>query len=477
MRVLAAIACREDPWFPGAVGDERLCGPLLALLRERDFDRIRVFVPSDAADRAPELKEALAPYPVEWDEWPTAWRPADRDEVWALAGDPWSEASLARLGPRGVLRIRVASSPGESPVIEDVEAAKNSFVPHDPRGDYAVNFDQPALRVIGAPEERDARVVARDVGLLGEHPAFWREVERAAAVAPHDVPLLVHGETGTGKGVLARFVHEMSGRRAGPFVAVNCGALPEQLAESLLFGHVRGAFTGAHADQTGKFALADGGTLFLDEIGELPIALQPKLLRVLEDGVVEPVGASRGRKVSARIVAATHRDLRKGIADKTFREDLFFRLSFTTVTLPPLRDRRSDIPLLAASIVARFNRRLARPKKLSPAAVLKLSREEWRGNVRDLENTLGRSLFLSRDDVIEECHLQLDAPPPRSAIETPDPFEGFSMEDYLASVRAELIEKALRKTAGNRSAAARLLGLSPQAVSKYLGPGKKPRTR
>ena len=475
MRILLAIPGEEDPYLPPSAST-RIKGPLLSLLQQRAFDRVLCFLTRARSDIEPELRAACLAsgasvqiIAVDSDveqaiqsNWPRA------AEVYVTGPSRQDPMLRSFFQPFVFLRVFVPADLLDDVLIEDVPfhgGATNRV--REPRGDYAVSFDQPGLRVLPCAA-RSPEIVMRDVGLIGEHPAFRLEVEKAAAVAVHIVPILIQGETGTGKGVVARFIHELSDRAQGPLVAVNCGALPENLAESLLFGHVKGAFTGAHADQAGKFVLADNGTLFLDEVGELPLALQPKLLRVLEDGIVEPLGASRGRKVNVRVITATHRDLKKAILDKTFREDLYYRLSFTTIHLPPLRERRSDIPLLAAHIVNRVNRRLQKPKSLAADALQRLECQYWRGNVRDLENSIGRSMLFARTDQITAGDLQLEENPIQSPIETPEPYEGFSLETHLAQVRVELVEKSLKKTGGNQSAAARLLGLTPQAISKFL---------
>jgi transcriptional regulator with GAF, ATPase, and Fis domain len=269
---------------------------------------------------------------------------------------------------------------------------------------------------------------------------------------------------------LARFIHRLSGRQKETFVAINCAAIPEDLIESILFGHKKGAFTGAINDQVGKFDLADKGTLFLDELGDLPLSAQAKLLRVLQDGLIEPVGAEKPHRVDVRIVAATNRNLRKQVRRGKFREDLFYRLNVGEITLPPLRERRSDIPKLALHILDRVNGSLKRPKRLSPGALARLQAHSWPGNVRDLENVIERSARLSRHDVLEADDLLITEPvtyaDPLDVL--PEPYEGFSLEEFLNSARKQLILRALEASDGNQSKAARLLGITPQAVHKFL---------
>ena len=480
MRLLFAIVSADDPIPAGGVDGLNIKGPILSLLERRKFDRVILLFPAGLGDRVvffghldAEIVE-LSSARITADLLANAMlgRIPPAAEVFAVAGDPEAEVALIQVGRSGRLAFTLQSifipdGLGEL-LIEDRSFGVRNGEVREPRSDYAVNLDQPGLQVLRKPEKRDPEIVAREIGLIGEHPALRLEIEKAVAVAQHAVPVLIQGETGTGKGVMARFVHEFSDRSNGPFVAMNCGALPENLAESLLFGHAKGSFTGAHADQAGKFVLADNGTLFLDEVGELPLALQPKLLRVLEDGFVEPLGAARGRKVNVRVIAATHRDLKKGVTEKTFREDLYFRLNFTTLNLPPLRERRTDIPTLALHILAKLNRRLQKPKTFTPAALKRLESEHWRGNVRDLENVIGRSALMTRGQKIDAEDLRIEDAFVSASTETPEPHEGFALENYLSTVRADLMEKALHKSGGNQSAAARLLGISPQAVHKYI---------
>jgi transcriptional regulator with PAS, ATPase and Fis domain len=315
------------------------------------------------------------------------------------------------------------------------------------------------------------------LGIVGDHPAMQRALAMGAMLAPSQAPILIFGETGTGKELFARFIHRLSGRTREIFVAVNCAAIPEDLVESILFGHKKGAFTGAITDQVGKFDAANEGTLFLDELGELPLPAQAKLLRVLQDGLVEPIGQTKPHKVNVRIMGATNRDLRKLVRQGKFREDLFYRLNVGEVKLPSLRERRSDIPKLALHILDRLNGSLRRPKRLSSEALSRLQSHNWGGNVRDLENVIERSVRLCRRDALEADDLLITEPvtyaDPLDAL--PYPSVGFSLEDFLGSARKQMILRALEAANGNQSQAARMLGITPQAVHKFLQQSK-PRT-
>ncbi len=233
-------------------------------------------------------------------------------------------------------------------------------------------------------------------GLVGDGPALREVIKQVQLVAPTDSAVLVTGESGTGKELVARAIHDQSQRKDGPLIRVNCGAIPENLFESEFFGHVKGAFTGATRDKAGRFELADGGTLFLDEVGEIPLAQQAKLLRVLQEHELERVGETRVRSVNVRVIAATNRNLEEAVAEGTFREDLFYRLNVVPISVPPLRDRAEDIPLLVQHFVAQTAQRLNRPpSKVTEASVQQLREHRWPGNIRELQNVIERAVILS----------------------------------------------------------------------------------
>ena len=247
-----------------------------------------------------------------------------------------------------------------------------------------------------------ARVSAsRTSGIVGESEALQAVLQQIELVADTDATVLITGESGTGKELVARAIHEQSPRRKGPLVRVNCAAIPESLFESELFGYVRGAFTGALNDRAGRFEAAQGGTLLLDEIGEVPLAMQPKLLRVLQEKELERVGETRPRKIDVRIVAATNRDLAAEVMAGRFRGDLFYRLNVFPIENPPLRDRREDIPMLAEHFIQACAHRLRRPPpRLTEAALSQLMTRDWPGNIRELENVIERAIILARDGAL-----------------------------------------------------------------------------
>ncbi|PYS97523.1 MAG: Fis family transcriptional regulator [Acidobacteria bacterium] len=266
-----------------------------------------------------------------------------------------------------------------------------------------------ALRLTRLEEEN--RRLAEESGLggrlLGTSPPMRRLAETIARVAPTDAGILLVGENGTGKELVARAIHEQSARRERPLVTVNCAAIPETLFESELFGHAKGAFTGALENRRGKFQQGDGGTIFLDEIGELPPALQPKMLRVLDSGEIERVGGRSAERVNARLIAATNRDLEAEVAAGRFRQDLYYRLLVVQLTVPPLRERREDIPLLARHFLeAACRRNRIHPKPISEPAMAMLEGHDWPGNVRELRNAMERIAILVADDVVRDDHLK-----------------------------------------------------------------------
>jgi two-component system response regulator AtoC len=300
-------------------------------------------------------------------------------------------------------------------------------------------------------------------GIVGRSPQLTAALALAEKVARHPSTVLVTGESGTGKELVARYIHRASPRAAAPFVAVNCGAIPEQLLESELFGHTKGAFTGATTDRDGLFAEADGGTLFLDELGELPMPLQVKLLRVLQEGEVRRVGDNVSRTVDVRLVAATARDLEVDVADGKFRADLFYRVNVVRIHLPALRERTEDVPELVRHFIDRFNRRLGlQVEHATPATMRALMEYPWPGNVRELENVIERAMVLTDGSQLGVD--QLPGPTRRpAAAATASPLD-LSVKRRTEELERALIAEALERTRGNRTRAAKLLDLSHRAL-------------
>ncbi len=321
-------------------------------------------------------------------------------------------------------------------------------------------------------------------GLIGLSPEVQNIYQIIETVADTPSTVLITGESGTGKELVAKALHEHSGRRDRPFIKINCAAIPKDLMESEMFGYEKGAFTGAASTKPGRFELADGGTLFLDEIGEIPVEMQVKLLRAIQESEFERVGGLATIKVDVRLITATNRDLEKETKAGNFREDLYYRLNVVPLRIPPLRERRHDIPLLAEHIVEKFNERLSKAiRRISPEALVKLQAYEWPGNIRELENVLERTILFCSTDCIEVRDLpedQLtsigDSPPASAAVANGVPAEPFtgdaSLKDIVraraSEVERELITQALDETGGNVTQAAKLLKISRKSLQMKM---------
>lgn len=324
------------------------------------------------------------------------------------------------------------------------------------------------LQALRRSARRAAAERASGRPMLGESPAMRTLFAKVERLAHRDVTTLVRGETGTGKELVAMLLHNLGTRATGPFVRFNCASLGPELADAELFGHTRGAFTGARDARAGFFQRAHGGTLVLDEVGELPLAVQPKLLRALQDGEVQPLGASKVERVDVRVIASTHRDLRAMVAAGHFREDLYYRLAVVELTVPRLYDRRDDIPALARHFAARHAERFGLDDvRLSEALTTRLAARAWPGNVRELENAIGRMVALSSGGLIDVDALEeqeaiagpgAHAPSPRA--ETTGPNATLDLRHELATLERRLVVDALAASHGNKSEAARRLGLS-----------------
>lgn len=491
MDVLLTFTGFHDPYFKGLVDQAEQPGPILSLLSTRSFDHVILFDTPSTQRITEETKKAISKLhggsvvhvlsiglsdPTDYQEILNGLRihlhriieeySSARFFVAVASGTPHMHACWVLLTASGEIPARILHVrpprfvTREHPLVSEVDLSFREFP--------SIRFQNGTILV--EESEIDIESVRAQLGIVGDHPTIRRSLEMGAMLAPSQAPILILGETGTGKELFTRFIHRLSGRPRESFVAVNCASIPEDLVESLLFGHRKGAFTGAINDQIGKFDRADKGTLFLDELGELPFPAQAKLLRVLQDGQVEPIGQTKPHEVDVRIVGATNQDLRKLVKQGKFREDLYYRLNVGEIRLPPLRERRSDIPKLALYTIDRLNGSLRRPKSLSPEALSRLQSHSWPGNVRDLENVIERSIRLCRHDVLNADDLLITEPisyaDPLDAL--PHPYEGFSLEEFLGSARKQIILRAIEAASGNQSQAARLLGISPQAVHKFL---------
>ena len=311
--------------------------------------------------------------------------------------------------------------------------------------------------------ERDAEF--NHYGIVGRSRAMQEVIKRAELVAETKSTVLITGDTGTGKEMVARLIHHRSAQREMPLIKVNCAAIPDTLLESELFGHVRGAFTGATMTKRGKFALADGGSIFLDEIGTMSPAVQSKLLRVLQEREFEPLGAERTQRVDVRVIAATNRDLKQMVSDGKFQEDLYYRLNVIPIEIPPLRERREDIPVLVEHFVEKHRQRTGKKiDSVDLGVTAALERYDWPGNVRELENTIERAVVLTRGTAIDASAISLVGATSSSSSGLPS----MRLHQNLEWVERETIRRALEQAGGVKKDAAELMGISQRALSYYL---------
>ena len=368
------------------------------------------------------------------------------------------------------LVIMMSAYGGEEAVLAAMKEGAYDYIPKPFQVDEVVLTlrkaeEREALRqtVASLKAQLDSGPSAR--ALVAESPAMKAALELVGKVAEHNTTVLITGESGTGKEVIARAIHRASPRTAKAFVGINCAAIPASLLESELFGHARGAYTGASTDKEGLFEQADGGTLLLDEIGELPLELQAKLLRVLQDGEIRRLGDQKTRRVDVRVLAATAKDLEAEAAAGRFREDLFYRLNVVQIHLPPLRERREDIAPLAQHTISQLARRLLRPLAISPAALAWLEQQAWRGNVRELEHAIERAAVLSNHPVLEPTDFQqYPLTHPHAQPGGEDAAGGRKLGEVVEAAERRAITAALEAAQGNRRDAARNLGISVRSL-------------
>jgi two-component system response regulator AtoC len=383
-------------------------------------------------------------------------------------------AFLERYGASsgGALVIMMSAYGDDDAAVEAIRRGAYDFIAKPFRADQVLLVVRKAIEREGLRREvaqlhQELSALRAPTGIVGRSPQLAASIALADKVARHPSTVLITGESGTGKELIARHLHRQSPRAAAPFVAVNCGAIPETLLESELFGHAKGAFTGATSERDGLFADADGGTLVLDELGELPVALQVKLLRALQEGEVRRVGDNASRRVDVRVVAATSRDLEADVAAGRFRADLYYRVNVVRIHLPPLRERTEDVPELVRHFIDRFNARLGlRVTGASAAAMRALIDHPWPGNVRELENVVERAMVLADHDRIDVAQLPALSPPapPPATTEEMAPSLDLSVKRRTDALERVLIREALARTSGNRTRAARLLDLSHRAL-------------
>jgi transcriptional regulator with GAF, ATPase, and Fis domain len=491
MNLLLTFTGFHDPYCPSVVDGRQQAGPIISMLESRPFNGVVIFGTPGVVKHTAATLDALAKC-----------FPEVNVEVIELAGlnDPTDHVAILRFlrqytrkilssYPEANLFISIASGTPSMHacwllLVAEGTLPAHILYGHPPRSAEEiyriteVNLSADEFPEIKSREYHpssepneyvaELRTVCTELQIIGDDKAFMDALDRAARLSEYDCHVLVLGETGTGKEQLARLIHRMSGRRQDRFIPVNCAAMPKELAESILFGHEKGSFTGAVQRQEGEFARADGGTLFLDEIGDMPATIQAKLLRVLQDGVIKPLGGQE-KKVDVRVVAATNMDLGKAIREGRFRADLAQRF-IDTVELPPLRRRRGDIVKLATFALTQWNHEYGESRKIARDALEKLQTYAWPGNVRELVSSVQRAAMMARAKTIRAEDLRLgDAAWQSGAGATvlPEPCDGFSLKDYLDEARGALIRKAIEIAHGNYAAAARLLGVSTQAVHKY----------
>lgn len=466
-------------------------GPILTVVAERKFDLVYLFTTPKAAElseqTAAAIRERHKNILVEIREVPlkdptnylgilrqlrshfkaiNSTHPEAEYAISVSSGTPHMHACWLLLAASGEIPAAILqSSPPE-------------FVPEGKSPVREIDIHQkdfPTItRPIDGPEpERDDESsiadACRELGIVGEDPVFLKALHEAYVYSQYDdFHVLLLGETGCGKEHFAHFLHHLGPRSGKPIITVNCSSIPENLVESQLFGHKKGSFTGATMDHEGKFKSADRGVIFLDEIGELPLPAQAKLLRALDQGEIEPVGSSRPIKVNVRVIAATHRNLREMVQAGTFREDLYQRFG-ATIQIPPLRRRKVDIPILATHTLTAWNARHQHQKRLSPAAITELISHSWPGNVRELRRVIQQAAMFATGKLIQSDDLRFE-----NALQTnptnslPDPHDGFHMNEFLDELKLQLIQRSLELSGGVQARAARMLGITPQAINQFL---------
>lgn len=478
----------HDPYSETAVEGQMEAGPVLTVASERDFDSVVLFSTPNTAEisqkTAKELRSRDKKRSVEIVELPLkdptnylgilkqlraqfkkiSQKQPDADySICVSSGTPHMHASWLMLAASGEIPATIL----QTRALKHVREGQSQVTEIDPSNPAFPKIEP--FAAISESEDDEAFLAAcQSSGIVGQHEDYVRQLGIAFAVAQYDTPVLLLGETGVGKEVFADLIHRASKRAGKRMTPVNCSAFSETLIESQLFGHKKGAFTGADREHKGFFETAQGGTLFLDELGEMPMSCQAKLLRAIQEGVIQKVGESREIKVDVRVIAATNRDVTAAIKDGKLRGDLYYRFD-SKVEIPPLRNRRTDIPRLAAHFLDQWNRRYEKQLRLSQDANKALVRHGWPGNVRELRSVIIQTAQLCRGKVLRPEDLQFDKVLANlESTPIPEPFDGFDLKNYLDDARERLLERALEMAGGNKSKAASLLNVSPQAVSQYL---------
>jgi DNA-binding NtrC family response regulator len=513
MDVLLTFAGNRDPYNPEVIEGIFTDGPVLTLLAERSFAAVHIFTTPNTLPNAQELQEEIARrtgsvrsriHNIDIPD-PTDYEPLflhmsaycrtiledyrDRQPVYCIAtasGTPQMQTVwflLAQSGSVPATLLKITPHRFLQPRQKAVSEIRLS-IPNFPRImlPSPENLDVAALYLRTEKLEAEHSELIKQFSgftMIGRSQALKRVMDTIDAAARYESSVLIQGETGTGKELVARAVHSNSMRRTEPLIIVNCAAIPETLVESELFGHEKGAFTGATQQKKGRFELADGGTIFLDEIGDMPFPAQAKILRILQEKEVMRVGGSKSLPADVRVIAATNRNLPALIAAGDFREDLYYRLKVIDISMPALRERAEDIPLLVEYFLDKHNRRYRQQKSVSQEAMRCILEYPWPGNIRELENTIERAFVLSRGNVIKKTDLPREIIEPISLsstagrcgdkIITPGisiPADGMDVDACLSVMEKAYYEEAIRRKDGNREAAARLLGVKPHTFRK-----------
>ncbi len=510
MDVLLTFAGNRDPFNPEIIKGSFTEGPVLTLLQERTFPFIYIFTTPNTIENAQKLQEEIArrstithtcifnidiPDPTDYEELFIHMDKLCREikakhkkqkaayYIAISSGTPqmqtiWVLLSQSGLFPSTLLKITPPRFLRQhQKFVSEVRLSLEKLPALSSLSPKQLDVAATYLRKEKLEAERGDLVLEfSQYSMIGKSTALGSIEDTIKAASQYDSAVLIQGETGTGKELVARAIHFNSPRKKEPFIVVNCAAIPESLVESELFGHEKGAFTGAIQQKKGKFELADKGTIFLDEVGDMPLTAQAKILRVLQDYEITKVGGVKAIKTNVRIIAATNKDLLGLIGEDKFREDLYYRLKVIDIKTPALRDRKEDIPLLAEYFLGRHNHIYKQNKQLTPEALRLILEYPWPGNIRELENSIERAFVLSKGAVIKETDLSPEINANQNDLKAQAhhqnirkisiPRDGINIDEYLQDLEKAFYEEAVRMKDGNREAAARLLKIKPHTFRK-----------
>ncbi|MDP0498916.1 MAG: sigma 54-interacting transcriptional regulator [Verrucomicrobiota bacterium JB022] len=486
MDLVLAIADHHDPYMPGLLAHQEQAGPLLSFLSDQRPDHCIVYLLPPHAGQDETLRAALnqAHPELSCEIRPLALRnPTDREE---LLQEMRQEAHrLLRAFPFDTVRIacneesnsimsvwRTLVEEGSLPA-EVFRVGVSQRLPlSGPRIEQLRLDTIPRASMLRESSPPQLEYVMEELGCIGNHPAYLQALDAALSLAAHDGVLLLRGEVGTGREALARLIHRMGDRRDFDFVWVNCNHLPSHYLDSVLFGHIKGAFVGARQDDDGKMGLAHNGTLYLYNLENLPTHIQEALVHYLRDGVVRPQGSSDDQPRNVRLILGTELQPARSLRSKLLIQELHDLVADREIILPALRERRTDIPKLALHFLARINRSLRHPKRLTVEALEFLENQVWSRNLQDLHAAIERAALYARDEVLHPRDLSTEGGAPNvneaNGLMLPDFTEEFSLETYMSELRSRIVRKALDESRGNQSEAARLLKITPQAVHQFI---------